>query len=97
MELLGLRVTNYKDIHTKWVVLHDANKPLNLLGEVVGLIIDEFYEEMKNLFDKEYHQCWVVELCDAQIAYACMDAYACLAVWRRIYLIEQGRLEAKER
>ncbi|XP_073353608.1 uncharacterized protein [Aegilops tauschii subsp. strangulata] len=56
LELLGLRVTNYKDIQAEWAVPDASNKPLNSLREVSGLIIDEFYDKMKNLFDKEYHQ-----------------------------------------
>ena len=57
LELLGIRVTNYKDIQAEWGVPNDENKPLNSLGELAGLIIDEFYEEMKIMFDGQYHQC----------------------------------------
>jgi hypothetical protein len=51
------------------------------------LIIDEFYEVKKGQFNKKYHQRRAEELCNEQFENACMDVYACLAVWSRIYLI----------
>ena len=52
---------------------------------------------MKNVFNKDHHQCWVELVCWEQVAYACRDAYACYALWNQILLIHEGMLEAKER
>ena len=51
LELLGLRVTNYKDIQAEWAIPDEGNKPLNSLGVVFRFIIDEFYDEMKNFLE----------------------------------------------
>jgi hypothetical protein len=42
LELLGLSVRNFKDLQTKWVVPDDQQKRWNSVGEVAGLMIDEF-------------------------------------------------------
>ena len=86
LEHVKLEVANFVDIQKEWRV-PEATKPLDSLGDVSGVIIDDYYSNMKKKITDDEHQCWAtLPLSRRHIEYAAKDAYAAYEIWSRITL-----------
>ena len=74
----------------------EATKPLDSLGDVSGVIIDDYYSNMKKKITDYEHQCWAtVPLSRRHIVYAAKDAYAAYEIWNCVTIIQVGLRRAK--
>ncbi|XBI81024.1 hypothetical protein VPH35_090026 [Triticum aestivum] len=95
LERVKLEVANFVDIQKEWRV-PEATKPLNSLGDIFGVIIDDYYNNMKKKITDDEHQRWAtLPLSRRHIEYAAKDAYAAYEIWNRITLTQDGLNRAK--
>ncbi|XBI28473.1 hypothetical protein VPH35_052694 [Triticum aestivum] len=73
VERVKLEVANFIDIQKEWRV-PDATKPLDSLGDVSGVLIDDYYNNMKKKITDAEHQRWaILPLSRRHIEYAAKD------------------------
>ena len=95
LERVKLEVANFVDIQKEWRV-PDATKPLDSLGDVSGVLIDDYYNNMKKKITDDKHQRWaILPLSRRHTEYAAKDAYAAYEIWNRITLTQDGLRRAK--
>ncbi|XBI46022.1 hypothetical protein VPH35_110361 [Triticum aestivum] len=95
LERVKLEVVNFVDIQKEWRV-PEATKPLDSLGDVSGMLIDDYYNNMKKKITDDEHQRWAtLPLSMRHIEYAAKYAYAAYEIWNRITLTQDGILRAK--
>ena len=65
----------------------EATKPLDSLGDVSGVLINDYYNNFKKKITNDEHQRWAtLPLSRRHIEYAAKDAYAAYEKWNRITL-----------
>ncbi|XP_073360227.1 uncharacterized protein [Aegilops tauschii subsp. strangulata] len=95
LERVNLEVANFVDIQKEWKV-PEATKELDSLGDVSGMIIDDYYNNMKKKITDDEHKHWAtLPLSMRHIEYAAKDAYAAYEIWNRITLTQDGLRRAK--
>ncbi|XP_073363156.1 uncharacterized protein [Aegilops tauschii subsp. strangulata] len=95
LERVHLEVANFVDIQKEWRV-PEATKELDSLGEVSGMLIDDYYNNMKKKITDDEHKRWAtLPLSMRHIEYAAKDAYAAYEIWNRITLTQDGFRPAK--
>ncbi|XBI94532.1 hypothetical protein VPH35_031153 [Triticum aestivum] len=95
LERVKLEVANFVDIQKEWRV-PEATKPLDSLGDVSGMIIDDYYSNMKKKITDDEHQRWAtLPLSRRHIEYVAKDAYAAYEIWNRITITQDGLHRAK--
>lgn len=95
LERVKLEVANFVDIQKEWRV-PEATKELDSLGDVSGMLIDDYYNNMKKKITDDEHQRWaILPLSRRHIEYAAKDAYAAYEIWNRITLTQDGLRRAK--
>ena len=76
LECVKLEVANFVDIQKEWRV-PEATKELDSLGDIPGMLIDDYYNNMKKKITDEEHMHWAdLPLSMRHIEYAAKDAYA---------------------
>ncbi|XP_073367988.1 uncharacterized protein [Aegilops tauschii subsp. strangulata] len=86
LERVSLEVANFVDIQ----------KELDSLGDVSGMLIDDYYNNMKKKITDDKHKHWAtLPLSMRHIEYAAKDAYAAYEIWNRITLTQDGLRRAK--
>ena len=74
----------------------EATKELDSLGDVSGMLIDDYYNNMKKKITDDEHKCWAtLPLSMWHIEYTAKDAYAAYEIWNRITLTMDGLRRAK--
>ena len=74
----------------------DATKPLDSLGDVSSVLIDDYYDNMKKKIAEDEHGRWAtLPLSMRHIEYAVKDAYTAYEIWNRITLTQDGLRRAK--
>uniref|UniRef100_M8BZN8 3'-5' exonuclease domain-containing protein n=1 Tax=Aegilops tauschii TaxID=37682 RepID=M8BZN8_AEGTA len=72
---VNLEVANFVDFQKEWRV-PEATKELDSLGDVFGMLIDEYYNNMKKKITDDEHKHWAtLPLSMRHIEYAEKDAY----------------------
>ncbi|XP_073361795.1 uncharacterized protein [Aegilops tauschii subsp. strangulata] len=94
LERVNLEVANFVDIQKEWRV-PEATKELDSLGDVTGMLIDDYYNNMKKITDEEHKRWATLPLSMRHIEYAAKDAYAAYEIWNRITLTQDGLRRAK--
>ncbi|XBH83018.1 hypothetical protein VPH35_071554 [Triticum aestivum] len=95
LERVKLEVANFVDIQKEWR-LPEATKALDSLGDVSGILIDDYYNNMKKkITDDEHKRSDTLPLSMRHIEYAAKDAYAAYEIWNRITLTQDGLRRAK--
>ncbi|XP_073362916.1 uncharacterized protein [Aegilops tauschii subsp. strangulata] len=95
LECVNLEVANFVDIQKEWRV-PEATKELDSLGDVSGMLIDDYYNNMKKKITDDEHKRWAtLPLSLRHIEYAAKDAYAAYEIWNRITLTQDGLRHAK--
>ena len=94
LEHVKLEVANFVDIQKEWRV-PEATKELDSLGDVSGMLIDDYYNNMKKIIDDEHKRWATLPLSMSHIEYAAKDAYAAYKIWNRITLTQDGFRPAK--
>ncbi|XP_073360142.1 uncharacterized protein [Aegilops tauschii subsp. strangulata] len=94
LERVNLEVANFVDIQKEWRV-PEATKELDSLGDVSGMLIDDYYNNMKKITDDEHKRWATLPLSMRHIEYASKDAYAAYEIWNRITLTKDGLRHAK--
>ena len=86
LDRVNLEVANFVDIQKEWRV-PEATKPLYSLGDVSGVLIDDYYNNMKKKITDDEHKRWAtLPLSMRHIEYAAKDTYAAYEIWNRITL-----------
>ncbi|KAI4971111.1 hypothetical protein ZWY2020_002025 [Hordeum vulgare] len=68
-----------------------STKYLDSLGDVSGMLIDDYYTSMKQKLTNEDHKRWAcMPLSMKHVQYAAMDAYAAYEIWSRITVTQDG-------
>ncbi|XBI00222.1 hypothetical protein VPH35_129339 [Triticum aestivum] len=92
---IKLEVANFVNIQKEWRV-PEATKPLDSLGDVSGMLIDDYYNNMKKKITDDEHKRWdTLPLSMRHIKYVTKDAYAAYEIWNRITLTQDGLCRAK--
>ncbi|XP_073355015.1 uncharacterized protein [Aegilops tauschii subsp. strangulata] len=74
-ERVNLEVANFVDIQKEWR-LPEATKELDSLGDVSGMLIDDYYNNMKKKITDDEHKRWAtLPLSMRHVEYAAKDAY----------------------
>ena len=74
----------------------EATKELDSLGDVSGMLIDDYYNNMKKKITDDEHKRWAtLPVSMRHIEYAAKDAYAAYEIWNRITLTQDGLRRAK--
>jgi hypothetical protein len=95
LEHVGLEIANFIDIQKEWRV-PEATKPLDLLADVSGILIDDYYNDMKKKITDAEHKRWeCMPLSMRHIEYVAKDAYAVYEIWSRITITQDGLRQAK--
>ncbi|XBI72179.1 hypothetical protein VPH35_066194 [Triticum aestivum] len=95
LDCVNLEVANFVDIQKEWRV-PEATKELDTLGDVSGMLIDDYYNNMKKKITDDEHKRWAtLPLSRRHIEYATKDAYAAYEIWNRITLTQDGLRRAK--
>ncbi|XP_073358115.1 uncharacterized protein [Aegilops tauschii subsp. strangulata] len=95
LERVNLEVANFVDIQKEWRV-PEATKELDSLGDVSGMLINDYYNNMKKKITDDEHKHWAtLPLSMRHIEYAAKDAYAAYEIWNRITLTQDGLRRAK--
>ncbi|XP_073361376.1 uncharacterized protein [Aegilops tauschii subsp. strangulata] len=96
LERVNLEVANFVDIEKEWRV-PETTKELDSLGDVSGMLIDDYYNNMKKkkITDDEHKRWATLPLSMRHIEYAAKDAYAAYEIWSRITLTQDGLRRAK--
>ncbi|XBH63296.1 hypothetical protein VPH35_117314 [Triticum aestivum] len=95
LERINLEVANFVDIQKEWRV-PEATKELDSLGDVSGMLINDYYNNMKKKITDDEHKHWAtLPLSMRHIEYAAKDAYAAYEIWSRITLTQDGLRRAK--
>ncbi|XBH85328.1 hypothetical protein VPH35_073271 [Triticum aestivum] len=82
--------------HLKEWRVPEATKPLDSLGDVSGVLIDDYYNNMKKKITDDEHRRWAtLPLSRRHIEYVAKDAYAAYEIWNRITLTQDGLRRAK--
>ncbi|XP_073353762.1 uncharacterized protein [Aegilops tauschii subsp. strangulata] len=90
LERVNLEVANFVDIQKEWTV-PEATKELDSLGDVFGMLIDDYYNNMKKKITDDEHRRWAtLPLSMRHIDYAAKDAYAVYEIWNCITLTQDG-------
>ncbi|XBH84540.1 hypothetical protein VPH35_072684 [Triticum aestivum] len=100
LERIKLEVANFIDIQKEWRV-PEAIKALDSLGDISGMLIDDYYNNMKKKITDDEHKRWAtLPLSMRHIEYVAKDAYAVYEIWNRITLtqdgLRRGKLEKEE-
>ncbi|XP_044446529.1 uncharacterized protein [Triticum aestivum] len=82
---VGLEIAHFVDIQKEWRV-PTATKPLDSLGDVSGILVHDYYNNMKKK---------LMPLPIRHIEYAAKDAYAAYEIWSRLTIIQEGLRRAK--
>ncbi|XBJ01929.1 hypothetical protein VPH35_021445 [Triticum aestivum] len=86
LDRVNLEVANFVDIQKEWRV-PEATKELDSLGDVSGMLIDDYYNNMKKKITDDEHKRWAtLPLSRRHIEYAAKDAYTVYEIWNRITL-----------
>ncbi|XP_073353873.1 uncharacterized protein [Aegilops tauschii subsp. strangulata] len=86
LERVNLEVANFVDIQKEWRV-PEATKELDSLGDVSGMLIDDYYNNMKKKITDDEHKRWAtLPLSMRHIEYTAKDAYASYEIWNHITL-----------
>ncbi|XBI72426.1 hypothetical protein VPH35_066381 [Triticum aestivum] len=86
LDHVNLEVANFVDIQKEWRV-PEATKELDSLGDVSGMLTDDYYNNMKKkITDDEHKRGATLPLSMRHIEYAAKDAYAAYEIWNRITL-----------
>ncbi|XP_073355337.1 uncharacterized protein [Aegilops tauschii subsp. strangulata] len=73
---VNLEEANFVDIQKEWRV-PEATKELDSLGDVSGMLIDDYYNNMKKKITDDEHKHWAtLPLSIRHIEYVAKDAYA---------------------
>ncbi|XBJ25486.1 hypothetical protein VPH35_003131 [Triticum aestivum] len=92
---VGLEIAHFVDIQKKWRV-PTATKRLDSLGDVSGIIVHDYNNNMKKKLTNVEHQRWArMPLSMRHIKYAAKDAYAAYDIWSRLTIIQEGLRRAK--
>ncbi|XP_073363441.1 uncharacterized protein [Aegilops tauschii subsp. strangulata] len=92
---VGLEIAHFVDIQKEWRV-PTATKPLDSLGDVSGIHVHDYYNNMKKKLTNAEHQCWAhMPLSMRHIEYVAKDAYAAYEIWSRLTIIQEGLRRAK--
>ncbi|XP_073363016.1 uncharacterized protein [Aegilops tauschii subsp. strangulata] len=92
---VGLEIAHFIDIQKEWRV-PTATKPLDSLGDVSGIIVHDYYNNMKKKLTNAEHQRWArMPLSMRHIEYTAKDAYAAYEIWSRLTIIQEGLRRAK--
>ncbi|XP_073353746.1 uncharacterized protein [Aegilops tauschii subsp. strangulata] len=95
LERVNLDVANFVDIQKERRV-PEATKESDSLGDVSGMLIDDYYNSMKKKVTDDEHRRWAtLPLSMRHIEYAVKDAYAAYEIWNRITLTQDGLRHAK--
>ncbi|XP_073353689.1 uncharacterized protein [Aegilops tauschii subsp. strangulata] len=95
LERVNLKVANFVDIQKEWRV-PEATKELDSLRDVSGMLIDDYYNNMKKKITDNEHRRWAtLPLSTRHIEYAAKDAYAAYEIWNRITPTKDGLRRAK--
>ncbi|XP_073357988.1 uncharacterized protein [Aegilops tauschii subsp. strangulata] len=95
LERVNLEVANFIDIQKEWRV-PEATKELDSLGDVSGMLIDDYYNNMNKKMTDDEHKRWAtLPLSMRHIEYAAKDAYAAYEIWNRITLTQDRLRRAK--
>ncbi|XP_073361055.1 uncharacterized protein [Aegilops tauschii subsp. strangulata] len=95
LERVNLEVANFVDIQKEWRV-PEATKELDSLGDVSGMLTDDYYNNMKKKITDDEHRRWAtLPLSMRHIEYAAKDAYAAYEIWNRITLTQDGLRRTK--
>ncbi|XP_073358094.1 uncharacterized protein [Aegilops tauschii subsp. strangulata] len=95
LDRVNLEVNNFVDIQKEWRV-PEATKELDSLGDVSGMLIDDYYNNMKKKITDDEHKHWAtLPLSMRHIEYAAKDASAAYEIWNRITLTQDGLRRAK--
>ena len=95
LERVNLEVADFVRIQKEWRV-PEATKELDSLGDVSGMLIDNYYNNMKKKITDDEHKCWAtLPLSMRHIEYTAKDAYAAYEIWNRITLTQDGLRRAK--
>ena len=74
----------------------EATKELDSLGDVSGMLIDDYYNKMKKKITDDEHRRWAtLPLSMRHIEYAAKDACTVYEIWNRITLTQDGLRRAK--
>ena len=74
----------------------ETTKELDSVGDVSGMLIDDYYNNMKKKITDDEHKLWAtLPLSMRHIEYAAKDAYAAYEIWNRITLTQDGLRRAK--
>ncbi|KAM3347387.1 hypothetical protein ACQJBY_021377 [Aegilops geniculata] len=92
---IGLEIAHFIDIQKVWRV-PTATKPLDSLGDVSGILVHDYYNNMKKKLTNAEHQRWVrMPMSMRHIEYAKKDAYAAYEIWSRLTTIQEGLRRGK--
>ncbi|XP_073353809.1 uncharacterized protein [Aegilops tauschii subsp. strangulata] len=92
---VGLEISHFVDIQKEWRV-PIATKPLDSLGDVSGILVHDYYNDMKKKLTSAEHKHWAcMPLSMRHIEYAAKDAYAAYEIWSRLTTIQEGLRRAK--
>ena len=92
---VGLEIAHYVDIQKEWRA-PTATKPLDSLGDVSGILVHDYYNDMKKKLTNAEHKRWAcMTLSMRHIEYAAKDAYAAYEIWSRLTTIQEGLRRAK--
>ncbi|XP_073363243.1 uncharacterized protein [Aegilops tauschii subsp. strangulata] len=95
LEHVNLEVANFLDIQKEWRV-PEATKELDSLADVAGMLIDDYYNNMKKKITDEEHRRWAtLPLTIRHIEYVAKDAYKAYEIWNRITLTQDRFRRAK--
>ncbi|XP_073358153.1 uncharacterized protein [Aegilops tauschii subsp. strangulata] len=92
---VGLEIAHFIDIQKEWRV-PTATKPLDFLGDVSGILVHDYYNNMKKKLTNVEHKHWAcMPLSMRHIEYAAKDAYTAYEIWIRLTTIQEGLRRAK--
>ena len=92
---VGLEIAHFVDIQKEWRV-PIATKPLDSLGDVSGILVHDYYNDMKKKLTNAEHRRWAsMPLSMRHIEYTAKDAYAAYEIWSRLTIIQEGLCRAK--
>ncbi|XP_073363240.1 uncharacterized protein [Aegilops tauschii subsp. strangulata] len=95
LERVKLEVANFIDIQMEWRV-PEATKELDSLADIAGMLVDDYYNDMKKKITNEEHKRWdSLPLSMSHIKYAAKDMYTAYKIWNRITLTQDGLRHAK--
>ncbi|XP_073358069.1 uncharacterized protein [Aegilops tauschii subsp. strangulata] len=95
LERVNLEVGNFVDIQKEWRV-PKATKELDSLADVAGMLINDYYNNMKKKISNKEHSRWAtLPLTMRHIEYAAKDTYTAHEIWNHVTLTQDGLRRAK--